>query len=144
MAGPASDPGVEDALDILLVDPGGRATTRGGHAYPIHKLHRLRRRAWGRQLERARIEERERFSALAPRFPDVLRYLLRKFPSPSMDPAWRMFNAGIVQQMVPRPPYAFLRRPPLNPNVYSDAYDAVAAAELEEVVRRLGTMNRSA
>jgi hypothetical protein len=144
MAGPAGDPGVEDALDILLLDPGGRSTTRGGHAYPIHKLHRLRRRAWGRQLERARIEERERFSALAPRFPDVLRYLLRKFPSPSMDPAWRVFNAGIVQQMVPRPPYAFLRRPPLNPNVYSDAYDAVAAAELEEVVRRLGTMNRSA
>ena len=143
MRDPTRNALAEDALDVLLLDPSGRAATRRGRSYPIRELHRFLRRAAGRRLERERVEERERFRALAPLFPDVLRELLRKFPSPPTDPAWRRFNAGIVQQMVPRPPFAFLRRPPLIPNVYSDAYDAVAAAELGEVERRLQAMNLS-
>ncbi|MGP8108308.1 MAG: hypothetical protein ACLQL8_04295 [Thermoplasmata archaeon] len=132
-----------DVLDRLLLDPEGRSSTRRSRVYPVHELHRLLRRGAGRRLERERVEEQARFRTLAPRFPTVLRELLRRFPASSTDPEWTRFNAGIVQQMVPDPPFAFLRRPPLTPSVYMDAYDPVIAAELSEVERRLKAMSLS-
>lgn len=130
----------EDPLDRLLRDPDGRSTTRRGRIYLVQELRRLLRSGAGRRLERERPEERERFRALAPRFPSVLRELLRRFPAPPTDPSWARVNAGIAQQMVPDPPFAFLRCPPIISWMYWDGYDARIAAELKSVEQWLGTM----
>lgn len=139
----APDQSAEDPLNRLLLDPNGRSVTRRGRIYPVHEFRRMLRWGAGRRLARERPEERDRFRALAQRFPSVLRELLRKFPASPADPVWARLNAGIVQQMVPRPPFAFLRCPPLSQNVYWDAYDASMAAELKEVERWLGAMSVS-
>lgn len=138
---PFPDPTEVDPLQQLLLDPAGRAATRRNKVYLFHELDRLVRRGAGRKLGRFRSNERARFRELAPRFTEVLRSLLRSFPSPSADSAWRAYNAGIAQQLVPSPPFDFLRRPPLTPNVYWDAYDSVISSELQGAVRQLRSMN---
>lgn len=131
----------EDPLDRLLSDPDGRLATRRGRIYPVHELRRMLRWGAGRRLERERLEQRDRFRALAQRYPSVLRDLLRKFPDPPTGPLWAGVYAGIAQQMVPTPPFAFLRCPALAlGGAYWDAYDAIVAAELKEVERGLEAM----
>lgn len=131
----------EDPLAPLLLDPNGKAAARRGRIYAVQELRRLLRSGAGRRLERERPEERDRFRALAPRFPDVLRDLLRRFPAPPAEPTWAGVYAGLVQLMVPTPPFAFLRCPPLSRGgAYWDAYDAVVAAELKVVEEWLGKM----
>jgi hypothetical protein len=141
---PGGGVSAEDPLDRLLSDPNGRSATRRGRIYPVHEFRRLLRWGASRRLEHERPEERERFRALAPRFPSVLRDLLRRFPNPPTGPLWAGVYAGIAQEMVPAPPFAFLRCPPLAlGGAYWDSYDAIVAAELKEVERRLGTMGIS-
>lgn len=141
MSVPATGESAKDPLAPLLIDPEGRLASRRGRIYAVQELRRLLRSGAGRRLERWRPEERDRFRALAPRFPDVLRDLLRRFPAPPAEPTWAGVYAGIVQQMVPNPPFAFLRCPPLSRGgAYWDAYDAVVAAELKGVEGWLGAM----
>lgn len=141
MSVPAPTKPAEDPLDALLRDPNGRLAARRGRVYAVQELRRLLRSGAGRRLERERPEERERFQALAPRFPDVLRELLRRFPSPPAEPTWAGVYPGIAQRMVPDPPFRFLRIPPLSRGgAYWDAYDPIVAAELKGVEEWLGKM----
>ena len=140
MSVPAPSTAAGDPLAPLLVDPNGRVAARRGRVYAVQEFRRLLRSGAGRRLERERPDERDRFRALAPRFPEVLRDLLRRFPAPPAEPTWAGVYAGIAQLMVPDPPFAFLRCPPLSRGgAYWDAYDAVVAAELRDVEGWLGT-----